>query len=257
MHDSIQTALSSPLFEDDSVEKGWLKSTVVYLVENRERVYKTIRSMVKNMRGIINSYDIDDMYQEIVEYMSVCEDYDICNAYSRRCDGNIVGIEGYVHSCIKFCIKRYITKSYKIAKNHVDAVIRDDDGDETSLLDYMPDKQSYTQYSDRLLNIGEICKNNEEKRYEFGVDIFTMFYIGLVLEKIDKRHKITDIMKSINVIGKELDETRIRAERDGIAVEMARAITKTDIDTAINEIGNYVYGKKSIDKLIEFTVGSV
>jgi len=254
LYDSIQAALYTYPFEGDSAEKGWSKSTVIYLIENRDKVYRTIRGMVKNMRCIINSYDVDDLYQEILEYMSSCEDYDVSKAYSKRGDGTIVGIEGYVHSCVKFCIKRYITRNYRITKNHIDNIVKDEAGDDNSIFNYIPDQKSYTQYSDKLLSIEEICKNSEEKRYKFGMDIFTMFYVAMVLEKIDKRHKMKEVITALNIIGKELEDTRIRAERDGIASEIARAVALTNLEKAIEEIGKYVYGKESIDKLIEFVV---
>lgn len=81
----------------------WEKSTIKYVLENKNKVYRVIRSYTKNMISV-NSMDIEDIYSNLLEYLGKANDYehDIVGIH-----GSIVSLESYVYTSILFCCKRY------------------------------------------------------------------------------------------------------------------------------------------------------
>lgn len=246
----LSRLLYCPLMEEDKQLIGWSKSTIDFVTQNKPRIYKSIRGIVKNINSSLNHQDIDDIYQEVINYMYGCDDYDVYKAYERSSSGVIVSLDGYVHSCIKFCVRRYATKSYNNDRNVVHDTIREEGGKELSIFDSIADKHTDEQFSSSSYNLEEACKDNEYKRYRFGVDIFMIFYIRLVLEHQHKSDKYKEVLTIFGISSKDVDRAHREANRDGMALELAKGVSAVELDEAIRIIGNYTYSADKIVALI-------
>lgn len=247
----LQIITYCPLIEEKQSVKGWSKQTVDYIIKNKNEVYKIIRGVSRRIanRPLQNS-DIDDIYSEIVIYLYNSDDYNIEKAITRSSCDSVVSLQGYINSCIKFCVLRYMSDAYKDERTKVrDGWIKDDI--ELSIFDMLNDKQSDLQFDEIIFDLEQHCLMYEYIRYKYGHDIFLIFYVRL-LTLLDSSNKdvYKDILNILGVNKKELIEIERKAKRDDALVGIAKAIVSTTLDEAINILERFVYSAQSIKDFV-------
>lgn len=241
----------SPLKEEEKSLVGWSKATIDYVTHNKSKVESSIRGIAKKLNKMIQRSDVDDIYMEILNYLYTCDDYNVSKAYERSKNaGAIVSLEGYVHSCIKFCVIRYVTKSYEVEKNHVRETIKDNDGKELSLFDTIPDKKNES-YTDIGYQLDAICKAFESQRYEFGPDLFQIWFIRLQTMINNKNDKYKEILEILGVSKKDMLNIERKLDTEGPMISIAKAVSLIGIEEAIKIISGYTYSASKIQKVIE------
>lgn len=238
----------SPLVEAPN-DVGWDKQTVTYVTEHRSKVCKIIRGMIKN-NTMVSSADVDDIYMELLLYLYKCADYDIDIACERSgSSDSIISLEGYVHSCIKYCTIRYTTKVYKESSHIVRDTIKSDDDGERSIFDIIPDTRSEIQIENTMYNLYSTCKAYEYQRYKLGVDVYMIWFIRLKTTLCNKDYE--QIIRALGITKRDLSSIEKDASTDGIMLNIAKAITVTEsTEKAIEIIREFVYAADKIEQAI-------
>lgn len=248
---SLSNLVYSPLKEEDKQLAGWSKSTIDYVLKHKTRVQNSIRGIAKSLNKMLQKTDVEDVYMEILDYLYSSDDYNISKAYERSSNvGTIVSLEGYVHSCIKFCVIRYVTNSFSSEKNLVHESIKDEDGKELSLFDTIPDS-SDSQYNDFCYQLDTICKAYESQRYQFGPDIFQIWFIRLQTMINNKNDRYKEILSILGISKKDISLIEQKADTDGAMISIAKAVTLIGVDEAVDIIRKYTYSADKIQKVIE------
>ncbi|MBO5389802.1 MAG: hypothetical protein J6A59_17040 [Lachnospiraceae bacterium] len=248
---SLSNLVYSPLKEEEKQLAGWSKATIDYVIANKSKVHTSIRGIAKSLNKIMQKTDVEDAYMDILNYLYQSDDYNISKAYERSNNvGVIVSLEGYVHSCIKFCVIRYVTNSFNSEKVIVRDSIKDDDGKELSLFDTIPDAKSdgFTEFGYQL---DTICKAYESQRYQFGPDIFQIWFIRLQTMINNKNDSYKDILAILGISKKDISIIEKEANVDGAMISIAKAITLIGIEEAVEIIRNYTYAADKIQRVIE------
>ena len=226
---SLSEIIYSPLKEEEESLVGWSKETIDYVLDNRRSTYSQIRGIAKSLNKSLQLTDVEDIYEEILCYLYGCDDYNTEKAIDRsNRDGAIVSLEGYVGSCVKFCVIRHVTKEYEQEKETVRETVSDTDGKELSLFDTITDRKTLLSYEDEHCDLEDVCKTYQYKRYEYGPDIFQVWFVRL-------QTMIHDIEKT----------------NDTVMLMIARAITVAGIDKAVEIIREYTYSADRIEKVVE------
>lgn len=249
--DTLSNLVYAPLIEEDAKLTGWSKSTISYVLENKNRVYNLIRGIGKSRVGnLLQRSDIEDIYMNVLQYMYNCDDYDICKAYERSKSTTIVSLEGYVYSCIKACALRFIREKFEDEKYTVRETVLEDDN-EISLFDTVADRKSQDNFDKFIYQLDTICKSFEYQRYAFGPDIFQIWFIRLQTIVQGKQDKYKDILTVLGISKKEIAQVEKEITGDGAMVSIAKAITLVGISEAIRILKNYTYSANKIEKVIK------
>lgn len=243
-----------PLMEEkeDKQHVGWSKVTIEYALKNIDSIKKSIRGMIKNVNQQLNYHDVDDIFQKALEYLYRGYDYDIDKAYERSANGNSpVSVEGYVYTCVKFCVKRYSTECKLREKHTIHDIYNDANGKEASILDNVADKNADYDFSTSSYTLDEVCRDNESKRYKYGADLFLIFYVRLRLQLVNKEDKYEQILNILNITNKDMQNVCEGTSKDGTDIEIAKAITQTSLSEATRIIGRYTYSVHRINELID------
>jgi hypothetical protein len=239
------------LKEEEKQLAGWSKSTIDYVLTHKTRVNATIRGIAKGLNKIMQKTDIEDVYMEIIDYLYTCDDYNVSKAYERSSNaGVIVSLEGYVHSCIKYCVIRYVTNSFNTEKNLVRDTINDDEGKEMSLFDTIADKRE-AGYNDFGYDLNTICKAYESQRYVFGPDIFQIWFVRLQTILNNKGDRYKDVLTILGISKKDIAIIEKKTNYDDAMLSIARAVTLIGIEEAVEVIRNYTYSADKIQRVIE------
>ena len=248
---SLSTIVYSPLKEEDKQLAGWSKSTIDYVLSHKTKVQSSIRGIAKSLNKQMQKSDVEDVYTEILMYLHNSDDYNISKACERSSNaGSIVSLEGYVHSCVKFCVIRFVTDSFNNEKNLVREYICDEDGKELSLFDTIPDT-SNTKYTDFDYQLDTICKAYESQRYAFGPDIFQIWFIRLQTIVNNKNDNYKEILSVLGISKKEIALIEQKSDTDGAMLSIAKAVTLIGVDEAIKVLRKYTYSADKIQKVVE------
>lgn len=249
---SLQSLVYSPLMEEEKNLTGWSKSTIDYVLNNKNKIQTSIRGIAKSLNKILQKTDVEDVYMEILDYLYSCDDYNISKAYERSSNvGAIVSLEGYVHSCVKFCVIRYVTTGFNIEKGIVRESIKDDNGKELSLFDTIPDSNGTKAYTDMNYNLEDVCRAYESQRYSFGPDIFQIWFIRLQTMVHNKQDRFRDILTVLGISKKEMTQIEKMNDSDGAMFSIARAVTLLGIEESLEVLREYTYSADRIEKVIE------
>lgn len=248
---NITECVYSPLLEESDSTAGWSKETIEYVYKNRSKVYSSIRGIAKSLSKILPTADVEDIYAEVLLYMYNCDDYNINKAINRSSSGSMVSLEGYVHSCIKYCVMRYVTKKNKREKNIIKETIVDEDGREQSIFDTIPDSSLNRPYENMVYDISAVLKAAESRRYYYGPDLYLVWYIRLLTVDYSDKSVYKDILEVLEVDKKELSDLEKRSRSDELMVSIAKAVTKSNIEDALKEFEKYVYSFERIKSVIE------
>lgn len=202
---------------------------------------------------VLQRTDVDDIYMEILHYLYTCDDYNITKAQERSSNaGVIVSLEGYVHSCIKYCVIRFCTEQYKKDSMTVREQTKDEEGKELSLFDTIPDTNAGSDnYSKINYELDEICKAYENQRYAYGPDIFQIWFIRLQTMMHNKKDKYKDILAVLGVSKKDIAFVEKESSDDGAMMSIAKAITLIGIEESSKILKKYVYSAKRIEDVIK------
>lgn len=248
MSSKLSALVYHPLKDEEKQLAGWSKSTIDYVLNHKTRVNATIGGIGKSLNKILQKSDIEDIYMEILNYLYTCDDYNISKACNNA--GVIVSLEGYVHSCIKYCVIRYITDIFNTEKSLVRDSVKDDEGKEMSLFDTIPDKKD-SGYNDFGYQLDTICKSFEGQRYQYGPDIFQIWYVRLQTMAYNKSDRYKDILTILGISKRDIATIEKEADYDGAMVSIAKAITLIGVDESIKIIKNYTYSADKIQRVIE------
>ena len=246
----LSEVLYCPLKEEEQQLTGWSKSTIDYVLHNKSSVETSIRGIAKSLNKILQKTDVEDIYMEILDYLYTCDDYNISKAYERSCNGAIVSLEGYVHSCIKYCVIRFVTTSFNTEKQLIRDYTIDDDGKELSLLDTIADVKE-AEYGDIGYQLDVICKSFESQRYAYGPDIFQIWFVRLQTMLCDKSDRYKDILTILGISKRDIAKIEKEANYDGAMISIAKAITLIGVEEAVKIIRNYTYSASKIERVIE------
>ena len=248
---SLERIIFAPL--DDGIEddiSGWDKQTVNYVIKNKSKIERMIRGYARSYRkNKLSSMDIEDIYEDILMYLHSHSDYDIGKAIDRSSSGGIVSLEGYVGICTKYCVMRYC---HDLA-SHESGIVSEysatnDEDKELDIFNTIPDSSSEITLDNFIYNIEEICRSCEPLRYRFGVDIYLMFYIKLLLgsEANDKYYRILDVL---GIEKKDLSKVDKSAE-DALILSIAKAVSMVSTEYAIEVIEGYVFSSDMVKNAI-------
>lgn len=248
----IEVLIYSPLMEDDSESvTGWEKDTIRLCLDSKSKIYKQIRGAAKGLGKITLSHsDLEDIYEELLMYLYKSDDYNLNKALERSRTDQMVTLEGYINTCIKYCVARHCTTSYKEDKIVLhDNGSTDDDGKEYSLLNNIPDTRPLDDMDTVMYDLENLCRTCEGQRYMGqDTDIYQVWFIKLLTEGMpqDTYLRILDIL---DISKKELSSIRT-SDNDGMMAAFAHAIHICGTDRAKQIIRKYVFGAKQIEDTI-------
>lgn len=248
MGDNLSGLIYSPLMEESQPVTGWSKATIEFVTNNKTKILNSIRGIGKSLnKQFLQKADIDDIYMEILQYLYTCDDYNVEKAFERSNNaGVVVSLEGYVHSCVKYCVLRYLTDKYKKEKPLISDYVKG--REELSIFDTIPDKNKPDINSQTDLR--EICENIKSKRYAYGVDVYQIWFIRLKTMSINKNDKYQEILDVLNISTKDVSFVE-KSDTEGIMMSIAKAVTLIGVDMSLDIIRKYVYSAKNIEKVIE------
>jgi hypothetical protein len=247
---SLSETIYSPLKENEELT-GWSKETINYTYNNKSKVCSQIRGIAKSHNKILKRYEIEDIYQNLLIYLFTYEDYNISKACDRINEGVVLSLEQYVHTCIKFCVLRYITDTYKYEKPLVREYTKSNDSDEQdlSIFDTIADKKA-SNYEELEYDLDTICKMYESHRYEYGIDIFQVWYVRLETIAHNKKDKYNEIIKQLGISTVDVAKLEKLSDVNGAMLSIAKAVSITGVEKAIEIIRKYTYASDIISKVI-------
>ena len=246
---NLQLLVYSPLKEEEKSVSGWSKETVDYINENRGKVIKTIKGIAKGIsRKALQAADVDDIYSEILMYMYKSDDYNISKAVERSSNGTLVSLEGYVNTCIRFCVIRYLTTEYNIQKETV-REFTEQDGKELSIFDTLSDGEE-KHYDDLMFDIEEQCETSEYLRYKFGPDLYMLWYVRILTMLHGKGRMYKEILTILGVTKKDLENIERNAYQDDTMRSFAKSVSSCGLEKSIQVIEKYVYSANNIKNVV-------
>lgn len=249
----LERLVYTPLMEDEQEKiKGWEKTTVDYMIKNERQVRSYMGSLAgKKYSNFIDNTDVDDIYSESLMYFYEVDDYDINIATEHSKGDYIITLEDYIYSSIRFCIKRYITKKYNREVSLVNTEVTLND-EMVDLINILADKQSEIDFENATVDLDRHCKECEHLRYNYGIDIYEMWYVGLLVIYNELEEEVyTDIMSILGINKTGLKDVSIKAYEDETIHEFAMGISKHGIEESIDILEKYVYSAEQIKKAIE------
>lgn len=239
-----EVLLYYPLIEEDTT-KGWNKDTIEYLSNNRSKVYDMIRKSMKGHYG--NKYDIDDIFGDLVEYMYRAEDYSLERATNHFSSASVIPIEGYINKSVENCVKRYFQK-YARYEGQIKRELpySTEDGKELNILDTVPDNGASEKIDEIVYDIEDVCKSSESYRYVYGVDIYMLWFIRLLLE-----NKESDIFNHVTSL-LDCEIHKINKKDSGYLMSsFAKAINTAGTQKSIGVIKQYVYSADKVEEVVK------
>lgn len=238
-----------PFMEEETQNiKSWDKETIRYVIKNKSRVMKSIKSLAKSItKSNIQSVDAEDIYSEVLEYLYSCEDYSLCKAVDFGSNGTIISIDGYVHICIKNCVKRHITNAYRIEKPLVHGFNSAGDDRELDPFYNIEDESASRVFDDIVYNLESFCKQYECYRYKYGIDIFMLLYVRLLTYEQGKEiyHNILEIL---GINRREISVAEKISAYEDVFTTLSRCVAIIGVEKAIKIVSKYVY---SADRIAE------
>lgn len=232
--------------EDKSPDVGWGKQTVQYAIENRSKVIKSLKSSIRLVyKSSLQETDVEDIYSELIEYLSKTRDYDIeiaTNCSKENEGSSIIPLDAYVNKCGQYVVKRYISTAYARTKEIVKEPTIESEGKEVRILDIVPDPNTDTQFDNLCYDINTAMKVLEHKRYSFGSDIYLIMFIKLLGIKFKQNEKIRQVLSILGVSRKDLAEAERLAKKDSDFRYAINAMSLLDIDKVLDIMKGYVYG---------------
>lgn len=249
MRSSLSELVYCPLKEDDKQLTGWSKSTIEFCTSHKSKVYNSIRGISKSHGKMLSTCDIDDVYMELLQYLYQTDDYNISKACSSS--KNIVSLEGYVHSCLKFVTIRFITKMREHESKVIRDTVKESEGKELSLFDTIADMSESDAPDSFNYNLRSICESYEYIRYHLGPDIFQIWFVMLKTIQCNKKDKYKDILDILGISKKDMLKIKENAMKDSAMLNIAKAVTTSGVDEALEILADFTYCYDKLSKVIE------
>ena len=243
---TLSKIVYSPLMEEVDNNEGWSKQTIDYVIKHKSRVQQSIRGIAKNRGKLLPTADVEDIYMDLVQYLYKCDDYNIEKAYS---ENNLVSLDGYIHSCIKFCVIRKVTQKYKEEKMQTSDNVTDEDGKELSLLDTVADKKDIYENSEAT-DLREICEQCESERYSLGFDMFTLWFVKLETILHNKTDRYCEVLELLGITKKDLADMEQSGRTNESMMGIAKAITVIGTAEALNVLKDFTYSYRRIEDVV-------
>lgn len=249
---SLEVLMYSPLMEEGTEKvAGWEKETIAYVTKYKSKVYAQIRGIAKGLRKRpLQITDVDDLYQQIIEYLHRSDDYNIEKAIERSNSNTVVSLEGYLNACIKCCVQRFCTSLNKEERETIPDGYTDDDGKSLSIFDTIADEGATDSLDKIFYNLEELCHSYECCRYKYGPDIYMITYIRLrtLQDKTDTLYH--QLLGVLGINKKELGAVLRKSSEDDLLTTMVRAINTTGSKKAVGILREYVFSANKIDEVI-------
>ena len=246
-----QDILYTPLKEEE-ICKGWNKMTVTYAIKNMSDIKKAIYTFSRATSKILQEADIDDCYEEFLLYLHNTNDYDMdiaCERSSGKKE-DIISLESYVYTFLKFVVLRHIKKRTKIEVIEKSEICRTEDNEEFSLFDSIItiDKYEYETVEEENMNdLKTVCSTYEAYRYKYDFDIFEVWFIKLLCIKYQKDNLYKDILEILNI--QKSDITKVGGS--DLMYKIAKGISLSGIDKSIETLKGFVYSADKIEKVVQ------
>lgn len=249
---NLSESIYCPLKDEEQSLVGWNKSTVEYARDNKDKLISMIRGMTASSRKLIQPGDVQDIYMELMQYLYKSDDYNISKAYFNSSNpGMIVSLGGYIASCLKNTVRRYIHDKYRVDSNEIkDRVISKEGGKELLLFDTISDTRTENSFEKLEYDLDVLCEQYQSLRYEYGVDLYLIWYIKLRKANNECKND-KDILEVIGIKKKDIQRINNEIREEGPIYSIARAISITGVNNAIDIIRKYVYGADNIDKIMD------
>lgn len=229
--------LSKKLYILEKQTSSWDKLTIDYAIKHKSKIEEHIRK-VKYCYG----YEVDDIYEELIEYLHKGKDYEI--GYINTEDGTAMTLEGYVKMCVNNCIKRYFTNKYQEG-NKIVNIHTIGDMENSNNIENIMDKETDLDYEKIILDINSCLKALEYKRYKYGFDLYLLMFIRYITLGNNELYN----MACNILIGEIFNINDI--ERDIDFKEVIRVLANLSKVDVIKELSNYVYGCRDILHILE------
>lgn len=249
--DSLEKIIYSSLKDEAPDCKGWDKETIDFVLANRSDIERRIRAIAKSYRRVsLQQQDVEDIYNDLLMYLHNCDDYNLSKAVERSSSGFVVPLEGYVNTCIKYCVLRDCKRLNKVDSETISDVFEGSDEKEVSIFNTIPD-ESAEEYLDCVAyDLSAICKAFEPLRYRFGTDVYLLLFVRLLTLE-DKSNQVYQNTLSVLGISKaEVSRLDDRSE-DSLIQTFAKAISIIPIEKAIEILRGYVFSSQMVEKMIQ------
>jgi hypothetical protein len=248
----IEVLVYCPPMEEASEDvTGWDKMTIKYVSGHKSKVMAQIRGMAKNIRKHnLQNTDVEDIYEDLMVYLYGVDDYNVNKAIERSKSGKMVSFEGYVNSCIHFCVVRHCTDMFALEKEEIPDITSDEDGKELSLFDTIADTKSSEHIETVLYDLEALCKSCEVLRYKYGPDIYMVWFIRLLTMKKENNELYKNILNILGVSKRELQQIEKSAAEDELMTSFAKAIELVGAEKAISIIRPYIFSAKKIEDTV-------
>lgn len=246
LHDIVYHKLQD---EEDDV-KTWSKSTIFWVTDekNKRKTMAKIRSMSRNKGLYLQPIEVDEIFMQLLEYLYAYEDYSIDKAV--RSDNEVVTLEGFINSCLKFCIKRYRSGYFMEKSAVIPDTVRGGDDEEFSLFDTVAD-DSNRKFDESIYVLEDICKQYECERYRYGVDMYMLFFIRLLTIQVNKENRYEEILINLEVPKDLLSVIESKAIMDGPIHSIVKASTLVDIEEAVNTLERFTYSARMLREVVD------
>lgn len=235
--------------EAENQTDGWSKSTIDYINTNRAKVTRAIRSVARGLcKQNLQLADVDDIYSEILLYLYRSDDWNVEKAIGSNSD-TIVTLEGYINSCVKYCVMRYLTTQYNKDKTLIRDTV-DDEGKELSIFDTISDDKATAGYDQVIYDFEQLCKANECMRYKYGPDIYLILYVRLLTIENKKDDTYRDILSVLGVSKKDLYSIERKSSEDDMLLSLTKAVVNSGVEKAVQVLEKYVYSADKIKEVI-------
>lgn len=246
---NLSEIVYSPLMEEAESLKGWSKSTIDYALANEDRVCASIRGTSKYYGKTLTYQEVEDVYEEVIQYLYNAEDYNLNKACSQKCGDSLVSLAGYVNTCTKFITLRYIKKIFKSEEHIVKDTIVKVGTKDMCLLDIKPDNRDTDLMNSIAETLEDTCEAYQHERYRYGADIFTLWYVRLKTLSCNKMDKYHSILKSIGVSKHTVNSI---SRGSSIMINFAKAVSMAgSTEAALETLAKFTYGVDKIDRVIE------
>lgn len=242
----VGISYSPPFEEEKNINISiWNKGTIQYVIENKAKILKRIRSGLRFLPNI-HIMDIDDLFDDLVECLIIAPEYSndiIINGWQ-------VTLDAYINSYITICIKRFKCKQYKLEKGRLRNIIYDEEGNKKDLIESIEDKTALLEYENTNMGLESHLKTIKNIRYKYGQDIFLILYV--YFQTINKDEQIKEsIFSLLGLSKKELKEMRYKIEKDTDVMELMKLLSECTCKAAIAALEKYVYGVHTLKAAIE------
>lgn len=248
---SLSDIAYSPLMAEAPSILGWDKSTVDYAITNKPWIEATIRAHCKSHTFGVKSLDkaaVEDIYSEVLNYLYRASDYDLNYAESQTDEGTFISMRSYIGKLVQAVTKRML----KLDKDIEDNLVRDvdnDDGEELCIIDTCPDLESARKMEFPDLTLREVCESCEHERYKNQADLFSVWYIRLKTQSVDKADKFNEILEAVGISKKQLE--KLSKSQSDTMRSIALAVTNIEIEDALSILKDYTFAVGILDNVID------